>query len=333
MIIKTHPLPVKRQAELLDFAVERVLPAGANLRAGSGVDARHRRAASRVSISRRAAAIQDPGSRRDPLAGRLHVGTLMAKMGITALYRKPNTSKRHPAHKVYPYLLRHLAIERANHVWAMDITYLPMQRGFIYLAAVMEWATRRVLAWRVSNTLTADFCVEAVEEAIARYGKPEIFNTDQGTQFTSDDFTTMLHGHGVAISMDGRGCWRDNVFVERLWRSIKYEEVVCYECNRRTLGRKQCFTKDEGRPLEAGLQEQASNRLKLRGSRALVVSVDGKGGARLRQVRIEETNASEPLMTCRKVSSDVETGNELRARDKVGGSLQTAQSASGMKAA
>jgi len=106
----------------------------------------------------------------------------------------------------------------------MDITYLPMQRGFIYLAAVMDWATRRVLAWRVSNTLTADFCVEAVEEAIARNGKPEIFNTDQGTQFTSDAFTTMLHGHGVAISMDGRGCWRDNVFVERLWRSIKCEE-------------------------------------------------------------------------------------------------------------
>jgi putative transposase len=125
-------------------------------------------------------------------------------------------------------LLRHLAIERANHVWAMDITYLPMQRGFIYLAAVMDWATRRVLAWRVSNTLTSDFCVEAVEEAIARYGKPEIFNTDQGSQFTSDDFTTMLHDHGVAISMDGRGCWRDNVFVERLWRSIKYEEVYLH---------------------------------------------------------------------------------------------------------
>ena len=129
-----------------------------------------------------------------PRAGRLPIGTLMQKMGITVLYRKPNTSKRHPAHKVYPYLLRHLAIGQANHVWAMDITYLPMQRGFIYLAAAMDRATRRVLAWRVSNTLTADFCIEAVEEAIGRYGKPEIFNTDQGTQFTSDAFTGMLHG-------------------------------------------------------------------------------------------------------------------------------------------
>lgn len=118
----------------------------------------------------------------------------------------------------------------------MASTYLPMQRGFIYLAAVMDWATRRVLAWRVSNTLTADFCVEAVAEALARYGQPEIFNTDQGTQFTSDAFTTMLHGHGVAISMDGRGCWRDNVFVERLWRSIKYAEVVCCERDRCCVG-------------------------------------------------------------------------------------------------
>ena len=158
-----------------------------------------------------------------PNAGRLHVGTLMAKMGITALYRKPNTRKRHPGHKIRPYLLRHLAIEPADRVWAMDITYLPMQRGFIYLVAVMDWATRRVLAWRVSNTLTADFCVEAVEEAIARYGKPDFFNADQGTQLTSDAFTTMHHGHRMAIGMDGRGCWRDNVLVERLWRSIKYE--------------------------------------------------------------------------------------------------------------
>ncbi len=163
-----------------------------------------------------------------PRAGRLHVGTLMAKMGIAALYRKPNTSKRHPAHKIYPYLLRDLAIERANHVWAMDITYLPMARGFVYLAAVMDWATRRVLSWRVSNTLTTDFCIEAVEEAVGRYGQPEIFNTDQGSQFTSVDFTAMLHDHGIAISMDGRGCWRDNVFVERLWRSIKYEEVYLH---------------------------------------------------------------------------------------------------------
>jgi putative transposase len=166
--------------------------------------------------------------RRGHVVGRCHVGTLMERMGIAALYRKPNTSKRHPAHRIYPYLLRNLVIDRANHVWATDITYLPMKQGFVYLAAVMDWATRRVLSWRVSNTLTSDFCVEAVEEAIARHGKPEIFNTDQGAQFTSDAFTGMLQEHGIAISMDGRGCWRDNVFVERLWRSIKYEEVYLH---------------------------------------------------------------------------------------------------------
>jgi putative transposase len=229
MIVKTHPLPVKRQAELLEISRSNVyyLPAPTSetdLALMRAIDELHleypflgARQLSRILVRE-----------GYPHTGRLHVGTLMAKMGITALYRKPNTRKPHPGHKIYPYLLRHLAIERADHVWCMDITYLPMQRGFIYLAAVMDWATRRVLAWRVSNTLTADFCVEAVEEAIVRYGKPEIFNTDQGTQFTSDAFTTMLHGHGVAISMDGRGCWRDNVVVERLWRSIKYEEVYLH---------------------------------------------------------------------------------------------------------
>jgi putative transposase len=197
-----HPLPVKRQAELLEISRSNVC----TCRRRRQRDLALMRAIDELHLeyrSRRAAALKILAREGHPLAGRLHVGTLMAKMGITALYRKPNTSKRHPGHKIYPYLLRHLAIENANHVWAMDITYLPMQRGFIYLAAVMDWATRRVLAWRVSNTLTADFCVEAVEEAIARYGKPEIFNTDQGTQFSSDAFTTMLHGHGVAISMDG----------------------------------------------------------------------------------------------------------------------------------
>jgi len=229
MIIKAHALPVKRQAQLLDISRSNVyyLPVPT-----SEKDLALMRAIDELHLEYPflgARQLRKILRREDhPRAGRLHIGTLMEKMGITALYRKPNTSKRHPAHKVYPYLLRHLAIEQANHVWAMDITYLPMQRGFIYLAAVMDWATRRVLAWRVSNTLTADFCVEAVEEAIGRYGKPEIFNTDQGTQFTSDAFTGMLHGYGVAISMDGRGCWRDNVFVERLWRSIKYEEVYLH---------------------------------------------------------------------------------------------------------
>ena len=157
--------------------------------------------------------------------GRKHVGTLMAKMGIEALYRRQNTSKRHAAHRIYPYLLRNVAIERPNHVWAMDITYLPMKRGFVYLAVVLDWATRRILSWRLSNSMTADFCVEALEEAIVRYGSPEIMNTDQGSQFTSSEFITTLEANGIAISMDGKGCWRDNVFVERLWKSIKYEEV------------------------------------------------------------------------------------------------------------
>jgi putative transposase len=153
----------------------------------------------------------------------------MRRMGIEALYRRPNTSERCPGHKIYPYLLRGLAVERANQVWAMDITYIPMARGFVYLAAVVDWFSRRVLAWRVSITMEVDFCLEAVEEALARYGKPETFNTDQGSQFTSTDFTGLLLEHKIAISMDGRGAWRDNVFVERLWRSVKYEEVVCCE--------------------------------------------------------------------------------------------------------
>jgi len=162
------------------------------------------------------------------LIGRRHTGTLMRKMGINALYRKPNTSKRHPMNPVYPYLLRNLKIDRPNQVWAGDITYIPMKRGFVYLFVVMDWASRRVLSWRLSNTLSTDFCIEAVQEAFALYGTPEIFNTDQGSQFTSREFTELLKEKDVAISMDGRGCWRDNVFVERLWRSIKYEEVYLH---------------------------------------------------------------------------------------------------------
>ena len=157
--------------------------------------------------------------------GRRHVSTLMKRMGLEALYRKPNTSKPAPGHQIYPYLLRELPITRPNQVWAMDITYIPMARGFVYLAAVVDWFSRRVLAWRLSITLEAAFCIEALEEALARYGRPEIVNTDQGSQFTSYDFTSALLKNEIAISMDGKGAWRDNVFVERLWRSIKYEEV------------------------------------------------------------------------------------------------------------
>ena len=157
--------------------------------------------------------------------GRELVTTLMRRMGIEAIYRRPNTSKPAAGHKIYPYLLRGLVIDRPNHVWAMDITYIAMARGFVYLAAVVDWATRRALSWRLSITMEVGFCIEAVEEALAKYGKPAIFNTDQGSQFTSAGFTGLLLGHGIAISMDGRGAWRDNVFVERLWRSVKYEEV------------------------------------------------------------------------------------------------------------
>jgi putative transposase len=157
--------------------------------------------------------------------GRRHVATLMKRMGIEAIYRKPNTSKPAPGHKIYPYLLRGVTIDRPNQVWAMDITYIPMARGFVYLAAVVDWFSRRVLSWRVSITLEAAFCIEALEDALARHGRPEIFNTDQGSQFTSSRFTDALVRNGIAISMDGKGSWRDNVFVERLWRSIKYEEV------------------------------------------------------------------------------------------------------------
>jgi putative transposase len=160
--------------------------------------------------------------------GRKHVATLMRRMGLEALYQKPKTTQRHPAHQVYPYLLRHLAITRVNHVWAMDVTYVPMAKGFVYLVAVVDWATRRVLAWRVSITMDVQFCLDAVEEAIERYGRPEIMNTDQGSQFTSHGFTGLLKTQGIRISMDGRGAWRDNVFVERLWRSVKYEEVYLY---------------------------------------------------------------------------------------------------------
>jgi putative transposase len=157
--------------------------------------------------------------------GRDHVATLMRKMGIEALYRKPRLSEPHPGHKVYPYLLRGMEITRANQVWSTDITYIPMARGFCYLIAIMDWASRRVLSWRLSNTMDTSFCTEALEEAIMRFGKPDIFNTDQGSQFTSEAFTGILKANEIRISMDGKGRWRDNIYIERLWRSVKYEEV------------------------------------------------------------------------------------------------------------
>lgn len=163
-----------------------------------------------------------------PGVGRRRISTLMRHMGIAAVSPQPGTSRRHRGHPRFPYLLRHRAITQPNEVWAMDVTYIPMPRGFVYLAAVMDWASRRVLSWRVSISLDSTFCVAALEEAIARYGRPTIVNTDQGVQFTSAAFTSVVLGHGIQLSMDGKGCWRDNIFIERLWRTLKYEEVYLH---------------------------------------------------------------------------------------------------------
>jgi putative transposase len=167
--------------------------------------------------------------RRDDMrVGRRHMRTVMRRMGIEAIYRKPNTSKPAQGHKIYPYLLRNVAVTRANQVWSTDITYVPMKHGFVYLIAVIDWFSRRVLSWKLSITMDVSFCLEALDEALSKHGKPEIFNTDQGSQFTSIDFTGRLKQAGIAISMDGKGRWRDNVFVERFWRSIKYEEIYLH---------------------------------------------------------------------------------------------------------
>jgi putative transposase len=228
MIDAGHDLPITRQAQLLKLSRSMVYyrsqpTSDADLALMRQIDALHLNhpfAGARM--------LRDLLRQDGYVVGRKHVATLMRIMGIEALYRKANTSRRHPEHRIYPYLLRGLTIDRPNQVWAMDITYLPMARGFIYLAVVLDWATRRILAWRLSNSLTADFCVDALEEAIARYGAPEIMNTDQGSQFTGSEFIGTLERHHIAISMDGKGCWRDNVFVERLWKTIKYEEVYLH---------------------------------------------------------------------------------------------------------
>ena len=225
MISREHDLPITGQAKALGISRGSVyyLPrpvSAADLAAMRRMDKLHLElpfAGSRM--------LRDLLNREGIEIGRRHVATLMKRMGIEALYRSPNTSKPAPGHKIYPYLLRGMTIDRPNQVWAMDITYVPMARGFVYLAAVVDWFSRRVLAWRLSITLEAAFCVEALEEALARHGKPKIFNTDQGSQFTSHDFTGVLIKAEIAISMDGKGAWRDNVFVERLWRTIKYEEI------------------------------------------------------------------------------------------------------------
>jgi len=225
MIDREHELPLTRQAAALTLSRSslyyRPRPvAPADLAVMRRIDALHLDypfAGSRM--------LRDLLRGEGVAIGRQRVATMMKRMGIEAIYRRPNTSKPAPGHKIYPYLLRGLAVERPNQAWAMDITYIPMARGFVYLAAVVDWFSRRVLSWRVSIAMEVAFCLEAVEEALAKHGRPEIFNTDQGSQFTSAAFTGVLLDNAIAISMDGKGAWRDNVFVERLWRSVKYEEV------------------------------------------------------------------------------------------------------------
>jgi putative transposase len=228
MIDRNHELSVKRQAELVGVSRGQVYYLA---RATSEADQQLMKRIDAIHLEHPFAGsrmLRDLLGREGFTVGRRHVATLMKRMGIEALYRKPNTSKKHPGHKVYPYLLRGLAIERANHVWATDITYIPMACGWVYLCAIVDWASRKVLSHRVSISMDTAFCLEALQEALAKYGQPEIFNTDQGSQFTSEAFTAALKDRGIEISMDGRGSWRDNVFVERLWRSIKYEEVYLH---------------------------------------------------------------------------------------------------------
>jgi putative transposase len=228
MIDRKHKLPLTQQAALLGISrgsvyYEPVPISAADLALMRRIDELHLEFPFAGSRMLRGLLAAD-GSK----IGRRHVTTLMRRMGIEAIYRRRNTSKPAPGHRIYPYLLRGLMIDRPNHVWAIDITYIPMARGFVYLAAVMDWFARRILAWRLSNTMEASFCIDAVEEALAKYGCPQIFNTDQGSQFTSAEFTGLLISNGIEISMDGKGAWRDNVFIERFWRSIKYEEVYLH---------------------------------------------------------------------------------------------------------
>jgi putative transposase len=225
MIDRGHPLPIARQARLLGLArssvyYRPVATAARDLALMAAIDLVHTELP--FYGARR---IRGELLARGLACGRGHVATLMRRMGITAIAPKRRLSKPAPGHKIYPYLLRGLDITEAGHVWSADITYLPLARGFCYLTAVMDWASRRVLSWRLSNTLDAAFCIEALEEALERYDPPRVFNTDQGAQFTGEGFTSVLAGHGIQISMDGRGRWLDNVFIERLWRSVKHEEV------------------------------------------------------------------------------------------------------------
>ena len=225
MIDRNHPLPISKQASVIGISRGSVYY---HPRSVSEQDQKLMRILDRLHL-------EYPFARSRMLrgflrlsgikVGRKHVATLMKRMGIEALYRKPRTTKPGVGHKIYPYLLRNLKIDRPNQVWAMDITYITMARGFVYLVAVVDWYTRRTLAWKISVTMDTHFCLEAVEEAISHYGTPEIMNTDQGSQFTSQAFIGLMKEYEIKISMDGKGSWRDNVFIERLWRSVKYEDI------------------------------------------------------------------------------------------------------------
>ncbi len=227
-IQKLHPLSLSRQSRLLSlhrstYYYNAVETADDELILMRWIDEIHIKRPF-LGFRRITNELHDAGYR----VNRKKVARLMKKMDIHAIYPKPNTSKKHPQNKVYPYLLRNVTIERSNQVWATDITYIPMEKGFIYLTVIMDWYSRRILSWRLSNTVDSTFCIDALEEALDRYGKPGIFNSDQGVQYTFKDFTDVLKDSKIRISMDGKGAWRDNVFVERLWRSIKYEEVYLY---------------------------------------------------------------------------------------------------------
>ena len=228
MIDPEHDLPIQKQAEVLQISRSTIYyeprpVSSSDLWLMRQIDELHLNypfAGSRM--------LRDLLSHQGLEVGRRHIRTLMRKIAIEAIYRRPNTSKPAPGHRIYPYLLRSMAVTRPNQVWAMDITYIPMARGFVYLAAVVDWFSRRVLASKLSITMETNFCIEVLDEALSNNEKPDIFNTDQGSQFTSQAFTGRLKEEGIRISMDGKGRWRDNVFVERLWRSIKYEEVYLH---------------------------------------------------------------------------------------------------------
>jgi putative transposase len=228
MIDRKHQLAISRQAKLLEISrgsvYYRPKPVSeedlALMRQIDELHLEHPFMGARM--------LRDQLSRMGFKVGRKHVSTLMKKMGIEALYRKPRTSKKHPEHAVYPYLLRGKVINRANQVWALDTTYIPMAQGYVYLTAVVDWASRKILAAKIAITLEAVHAVEVLQDAFNRYGKPEIINTDQGSQFTAYEFVQAVKSRGCQLSMDGRGAWRDNIFVERLWKTIKYERVYLY---------------------------------------------------------------------------------------------------------